>query len=153
MAGMKGQFQADFGTLRSTFLGIDTNRIGLQGEQVDLADEGRRAVKAIEMKTRNDQLRHQARMAQMRMDQVKEQAYDDLTTSLVSQGFGLISNVMRKNRDEKQMRELKEAMGLIKPDEIPGIDPQRFLSPDPDEILNKSVPKDPWDLIPKGGFA
>jgi len=145
------QVSSDLGTIRSTLYEQDVNAIDLQGTLIDLTDESRRALHAIETQTRNDQLLHQARMAQMRVDYMKDQAYDNLTTSIVEQGFGLMGNVMRKNRDASQLEELKRAMGLINdPTEY---DINSLLSPDPNEVLQDKLPKDPWDMIPKEGWA
>ena len=106
------QLASDFGSLRSTFLEMDQDSIGLQGEMIDLTDESRRAIDAIQRKSRRDSLVHKSRMAQMRFDYTKEQMRDSLSDRLINQGFDLIGNVMTRNRDETQLEELKRSMGF-----------------------------------------
>jgi len=106
------QLKADFGTLRSTFFDTERNMLDLQGEKYDLSDESRRALRAIDLKMRNDQMAHTYKLANIQLNNYRRQMKDQNIAKTIGYGFSLLGNVNDRLRDRSQIEELREKLGL-----------------------------------------
>lgn len=107
------QYAADFGTIRSTLMEQGEQSLSLQGEQINIEDESRRAINAIQAQMDQERMVHEYKLADMQYRDLMRQARDATIMNAMDLGFGALNMYISNQRQKRQMRELKEAYGLI----------------------------------------